>query len=172
MLGDVTDLAINKLIILYILNKLNKPVTNSTLTQIVLENNLINYFSLQQYISELINAGFINTIKDNKKQFLILSNKGIDTLNFFFNRIPNSKIEQLDDYLENTSDDKNKITYTFEYSPTKSGFEVLLILKQSKNNILELKIPAKTLDEVQIIKNNWQNKNAEIYEKVTSMLFK
>ncbi|WDC83543.1 DUF4364 family protein [Caloramator sp. mosi_1] len=63
---DVTDLAINKLIILYILNKLNKPTSNSQLTQIILENNLINYFTLQQYISELINTGFINTITDNK----------------------------------------------------------------------------------------------------------
>jgi len=168
---DVTDLAINKLIILYILNKLNKPTTNSQLTQIILENNLINYFALQQYISELINTGFINTITDNKKQYLIISNKGIDTLNFFLNRIPDSKIEQLDDYFENKNESTQKIEPLTEYMPVKDGFEVTLILKKGIKNLIEIKLPAKTMEAIETIRNNWKENSQEIYnnliEKIT-----
>lgn len=169
---DVTDLAINKLIILYILNKLNKPTTNSQLTQIILENNLINYFALQQYISELINTGFINTITDNKKQYLIISNKGIDTLNFFLNRIPDSKIEQLDDYFEHKNESTQKIEASTEYMPVKDGFEITLILKKGSKNIIEIKLPAKTMEEIETIRNNWKYKYEEIYTNLIESITK
>ncbi|WDU82172.1 DUF4364 family protein [Caloramator sp. Dgby_cultured_2] len=88
MYRDTTELAENKLLILYILNKIDTPITNSSLTQIVLENNLINYFSLQQYISELIESGFIEINKEINKQLLRISLKGKRTLEFFIDRIP------------------------------------------------------------------------------------
>lgn len=169
---DVTDLAINKLIILYILNKLNKPSTNSQLTQIILENNLINYFTLQQYISELINTGFINTITDNKKQYLVISNKGHDTLNFFLNRIPDAKIEQLDDYFENKNESTQKIEPSVEYMPTKDGFEVNLILKKGAKNLIEIKLPAKTMEDIELIRTNWKSSAEEIYNNLTNTLNK
>lgn len=169
---DVTDLAINKLIILYILNKINKPATNSQLTQIILENNLINYFTLQQYISELINTGFINTITDNKKQYLVISSKGSDTLNFFLNRIPDAKIEQLDDYFENKNESTQKIEPVAEYMPTKDGFEVTLILKKASKNLIEIKLPVKTMEDIELIRTNWKNSGEEIYNNLTNLLNK
>lgn len=171
MYMDVTDLAINKLIILYILNKIDKPISNSHLTQVVLENNLINYFSLQQYISELIDSGFIKTIKDGKKQFLIISSKGLDTLNFFFNRIPDSKIEKLDEYLENKTSDNEKIEAKTEYMPTKDGFEITLMLKKGQKNLVELKLPAKTMEDVEAIRENWNNNGISIYDYLTEKLY-
>ncbi|SHF13564.1 MULTISPECIES: DUF4364 family protein [Caloramator] len=169
---DVTDLAINKLIILYILNKLNKPSTNSQLTQIILENNLINYFTLQQYISELINTGFINTITDNKKQYLVISSKGSDTLNFFLNRIPDAKIEQLDDYFENKNESTQKIEPAAEYMPIKDGFEVNLILKKGAKNLIEIKLPVKTMEDIELIRTNWKNSGEDIYNNLTNLLNK
>ena len=52
MFENSAELAENKLLLLYILQVLKRPISNSQLTEIILENNLINYFTLQQYISE------------------------------------------------------------------------------------------------------------------------
>ncbi|MGL4873967.1 MAG: DUF4364 family protein, partial [Clostridium sp.] len=39
------ELAENKLLVLYILKLLKQPITNTQLTEIVLENSFINYFT-------------------------------------------------------------------------------------------------------------------------------
>ncbi|HBM81290.1 MAG TPA: DUF4364 domain-containing protein, partial [Clostridiaceae bacterium] len=52
MFDDTQELAESKLLILYLFKKINLPISNAIVTDIVLENNLLNYFQLQQYLSE------------------------------------------------------------------------------------------------------------------------
>ena len=73
MLGDSLDLAENKLLVLYIFSKLKFPISNIQVTQIILENNLINYFTLQQYILELVSSDFLNYTTEDEKQRLFIS---------------------------------------------------------------------------------------------------
>ena len=54
MFDDTLDLAENKLLLLYIFRELDVPVTRNLITEIILENNFLNYFILQPYLSELI----------------------------------------------------------------------------------------------------------------------
>ena len=56
MYENSAELAENKLLVLYVIKTLKYPVTNTKLTEIILENNFINYFTLQQYIGELISS--------------------------------------------------------------------------------------------------------------------
>ena len=71
-----TELAENKLLLLYILKNLKMPITNGQLTDIILENNFINYFILQQYISELVHSSFVKYESVNEKNLLLLTDKG------------------------------------------------------------------------------------------------
>ena len=48
-----------KLIILYMLNKVDFPLTNSQISEFILDEGYTSYFKLQQAISELIESGFI-----------------------------------------------------------------------------------------------------------------
>ena len=52
------ELASHKLLILYILDKINMDLTNSQITQVVLETEMMNYFSLQQFYLSLWNLNF------------------------------------------------------------------------------------------------------------------
>ena len=72
MLESTVELAENKLIVLYIIKKVNYPISNTQLSEIVLENNLMNYFIFQQYLTELISSKFIlEKLEDNKPLLLI-----------------------------------------------------------------------------------------------------
>ena len=53
MYDSTLELAENKLLLLYIIKSIKYPISNTQLTDIVLENSFINYFMLQQYVSEL-----------------------------------------------------------------------------------------------------------------------
>ena len=47
-------LTLYKLIILYILDKVDFPLTNAQVSDFILEKEYTNYFNIQQAISELI----------------------------------------------------------------------------------------------------------------------
>ena len=53
MYENSAELAENKLLVLYVIKSLRQAISKTQLTEIILENNFINYFTLQQYISEL-----------------------------------------------------------------------------------------------------------------------
>ncbi|HCA69642.1 MAG TPA: DUF4364 domain-containing protein, partial [Lachnospiraceae bacterium] len=55
-------LMLYKLMILYILSRVNFPLTNAQLTVFILEKGYTNYFNIQQVISDLISDSFI-TVK-------------------------------------------------------------------------------------------------------------
>ena len=67
MFNDNTEeLAQNKLILLYIIDKSQSSLSNSQITEIVLEDNYMNYFLIQQFLSELVKSKFIEYTKNKE----------------------------------------------------------------------------------------------------------
>ncbi len=88
------ELAYHKLLILYILEKIKMDLTNSQITQVVLETEMMNYFSLQQLLSQLMESKFLTTYKDSDREYYALTQRGVESLEYFFNRIPTSVTEK------------------------------------------------------------------------------
>ena len=63
------ELAYHKLLILYILEKINMDLTNSQITQVVLETEVMNYFSLQQFLAQLMESKFLTIYEDSNKEY-------------------------------------------------------------------------------------------------------
>ena len=63
-LGSSKEIVQNKLIIMYILQKLDMPVSNNALTKIILEMHLMNWFVLQQCLNELCEGKMVSVAKD------------------------------------------------------------------------------------------------------------
>ena len=76
MYENSAELAENKLLVLYVIKSLKQPISNTQLTEIILENNFINYFTLQQYISELEYSNFVKYIEKNEKKLISITDKG------------------------------------------------------------------------------------------------
>ena len=58
-----------KLIILYMLKKVDFPLTNSQISEFVLDEGYTTYFKLQQAISELIASGFVREESTHSRTF-------------------------------------------------------------------------------------------------------
>ncbi|TDT61076.1 DUF4364 family protein [Fonticella tunisiensis] len=168
MFKNTTELAENKLLLLYIFDKLNIPLSNSHITQIILENNLIDYFSLQQYLSELIESGFIKDTKEDKWHMLTITSRGKDVLEFFYNRIPESKKDTIDKYINShISSIKKDIEVFSEYEPLgNSRFMVNLKLREGEDILIDLKLPASSNDEARHICGVWKKNYKDIYDKL------
>ena len=77
-----------KLIILYMLNKVNFPLTNAQLTEFFSEKNYTSYFTLQQVINELIDSHLISVETVRNTSYYHITSEGSETLGFFVNKIP------------------------------------------------------------------------------------
>ena len=55
-----------KLIILYMLDKVDFPLTNSQISEFILNEGYTTYFKLQQALSELLDSGFIREESTHK----------------------------------------------------------------------------------------------------------
>lgn len=173
MFKGTSDLAENKLLLLYIFDKINMPMNNSHITHIVLENNLINYFGLQQYISELIESGFLYDNIENKKHMLSITNKGTDSLDFFATRIPEKRKDIIDKYLESHLDlIKKDIGVIAEYDIEGTTPMVRLALKSNDTTLMELKFPVENNSIAQEISQFWKDNYDEVYDKIINMFIK
>ena len=75
MYENSAELAENNLLVLYVIQSLKQPISKTQLTEIILENNFINYFTLQQYISELESSEFVGYVEKNNKKLITITKK-------------------------------------------------------------------------------------------------
>lgn len=78
----------HKLLILYILSEFKMPLTNTQLTEFVMELHFIDYFTLQQYLVELIDKSLIEVSESGSVPNYLITSQGINALSFFNDRIP------------------------------------------------------------------------------------
>ena len=76
-----------KLMILYILNASEFPLTNSQVCEFLLENGYTTYFTTQAAISDLIEAQFISVRQRNNSSYYQLTPSGLETLEAFSSSI-------------------------------------------------------------------------------------
>ena len=67
---NTEELAQSKLLLLFIIDKSNTPLSNEELTEFILEKNYMNYFLTHQYLSELVETGFIEYREEDNKKYI------------------------------------------------------------------------------------------------------
>jgi predicted transcriptional regulator len=142
MFEDALDLAENKLLLLYIFYKIKLPISNIQITQIILENNFINYFTLQQYMTELIASNLLTPTEQKGKHRLIITQKGDNVLSLFKGRISETKIQLIDDYLKTHLENiKKELTVSADYTiENKSNYLVNLTASEGNFTLIDIKL--------------------------------
>ncbi|MBD7913694.1 DUF4364 family protein [Clostridium sp. Sa3CUN1] len=173
MYENSAELAENKLLVLYVMDSLKHPITNTQLTEIILENNFINYFTLQQYISELISSDFLRYEKVNDKNLVHITEKGTNTLSLFSDRISTIKKKIIDDYLHSMLESiKKELTIHSDYTIGKdNSFIVDLQALENDNLLISLKVSVPTKKQATSLSNRWKDNPSDIYNKIMNSLF-
>jgi predicted transcriptional regulator len=172
MLEYNQELAENKLLLLYIFDKIQLPVSNALITEIVLENNLLNYFYLQQYLSELVSSGFLKLDKEEKKQLYSISAKGKSVLEYFESRISDVKKDLMSAYFESRKElHKSDLIVSADYLPVNNdNYMVSCKIANNGFETLELKLTVKSSENAKQICLKWKNDASDIYSKLIKML--
>jgi predicted transcriptional regulator len=172
MFEDTLELAENKLLLLYIINKIKLPVTNTQITQIILENNLINYFTLQQYISELISSSFLKYTDVGGSNRLRITERGIKVLELFRERISDSKCEVVDNYIqEHLEKIKKEVSVTADYTiGEKDNFIVNLKAMENDTVLIDIKLNVASNKHARELCARWKSDCSELYSSILNIL--
>lgn len=172
MFEDTLELAENKLLLLFIFKKIKFPVSNNQITQIILENNFINYFTLQQYLNELLSSNFLKYTDETGNHRIIITEKGIKVLSLFENRISQDKMDAVEDYLnKEIKNIKKEVTITADYTLGKKGnFIVNLKAIENDSILIDIKLNVGSNKDAKDLCHKWKNNSSELYDKIIQLL--
>ena len=171
MLQD--PLTLYKLIVLYMLSRVSFPLTTAQISEFILEKEYTTFLTLQQVISELTDAGMIDTRSTNNRTHLTITEEGRETLQYFENRISNTIKEEIKTYfLEKELTLREEVSVLGDYYKATSGeYEAHLIAKEGEVTLIDLTLSVPSKELAACICDNWQQKNQEIYQYLIEQLF-
>lgn len=154
-----------KLIILYILQKVDFPLSNAQISNFILEKEYTNYFNIQQAFSELTESQLVSVKTVRNSSYYKLTQTGNETLSFFSEDIPDVIKSEIIDFLN-----KNKYQLREEssiladyYMVKKNEYVAHCIVTENNSNIIEINLNVPTEEEASTICNNWRKSSQEIY---------
>lgn len=161
-----------KLIILYMLNKVDFPLTNGQISEFILDKGYTNYFTLQQAISEMVEAGFIHEETTHNRTLYHLTEEGLDTIHYFKKNISPAIQDDINTFLNEKSYDlKNEVSIRADYYQNKkSDYSVRCQILENKTPLIDLTLTVPSVEEATTIANKWNTKNQEIYALIMANL--
>lgn len=161
-----------KLMILYILSKVDFPMTNSQISEFMIGKSYTNFFKVQQTISEMIESGFIIEESTHNRTFYHLTEEGAQTVDYFGEDIPESFRKDIDQFLiDKHYELRNEVSVKADYFPNKDdSYSVNCEIKEKGTTLLNLTLQVPSEDEASSIATNWGKKSEEIYALLMSKL--
>ncbi|MHB8127755.1 MAG: DUF4364 family protein, partial [Mobilitalea sp.] len=161
-----------KLMILYILSRVNFPLTNAQLTAFILEKEYTNYFNIQRAISELIDDAYISTKTIRNSSLYRITESGTETLLFFDNMISSGIKEDIETYLQkNKYELQEEVSTPADFYQVKKGeFAAHLSVIERDTPIIDLTLVVTTEEEASKLCNNWREKSSDVYSYLMAVL--
>lgn len=165
-------LADSKLLILYILQKVNKPIDYKELLELVISISDINYFDFQQFLLDLLEDNYIFTYKKETADIYEITEEGKNAIDLTIDIIPGILKLQVDSrFKENLDNVKDKFSISAEYTPlTEREFSVRCKIIENNITIFDLQAHAGSREQAKKIVDNWNTNATEMYPKLLDIL--
>jgi len=172
MQNDTTTLY--KLMILYFLNQVDYPLTNAQMSGFLLEREYTNYFTIQQVISDLLDAELIRSETIRNSSYFRITDEGKDTLNFFQDKISDAIKDDIRVFLrENQYELREEVSTPADYYEQKKGeFIVRCRILEHDSTLLDLSLAVPSAEKAIHICDSWREKSQDIYAMLIDSMIK
>lgn len=167
-----TPFTIYKLIVLYMLDNSEAPLTNSQISEFILDREYTNYFHLQQAVSELVEADLLEKQVTSNTSYYHITEEGRTTLSYFQEELSTDIRKEVKDYLKtNGCDTAEQIMTPADYYTTaQGGYTVRCQLIEKTTSLVDLTIAVPSLEAAKSICRHWPEKCQDIYGKIMEEL--
>ena len=161
-----------KLMNLYMLHQVNFPLTNAQLSNFFLDREYTTYFTLQQALNELLDAGLVKKETMRNSSRYEITKEGEETLEFFGKNISPAIVSDMDEYLkQNRFRMRNEVGLISDfYKSTNQDYIVHCEVREGKAVLVNLDISVPDKEQAEIMCNHWKDRSQEIYPYVMKSL--
>lgn len=161
-----------KLIVLYMLDKVDFPMTTSQISEFMLDKGYTTYFKLQEALSEMVDSGLLKIETTHNRTLYHLTENGAETIQFFTNKISPAIQNDVNEFLkEKQYDLKEEVAIKSDYYlNTNREYEVRCQIVENGFSLIDLKITVPTETEAETIAGSWSRQSQEIYALLLSKL--
>ena len=165
-------LMLYKLIILYILDRVDFPMTNQQITNFIMDRQYTTYFNVQEVLVDLTDDGYITLEQKRNAAFYRITPEGHEALSFFYKNISRNIRDDIDMYLsEQQYSLREESSNIADYHEARKGeFVVELKVVERDTTVIEIHLTVPARDNAESICRNWRKKNADIYAYVLNSL--
>ena len=172
--SDSDKLAENRALILYVLDKVSKPISNDALLKLILSIENINYFYFQQFLLDLIEDKYIITYTKEEESLYELTTEGKKTLELAKDLIPGIvKFKVDNNFKETLGDIENEFSITSDFIPeSENNWNVKCKIVENNTTLFELTTFAGSREQAKAISENWNKNAGKIYPKILNIITK
>ena len=154
------------------LSKVNFPLSNSQISEFMLDRQYTTYFTLQEVLSSLSDDGFIRVLTYRNSTQYKLTKEGAETISFFNSKISNAIRDEIDKYLkENRYDLKCEVGTISDYYRTTTGDYIAHCqVKEGDTSLIELNIAVPLENQADAMCSKWKDASQEIYDYIMHKL--
>ena len=155
-----TDLTEIKLMLLYTIAQLKEQAQLTCVTDMIMENTIVNYFTLLQYLTELTETGYVAKNAD----IYYNTQKGSEALGFFEKSIPYTTRENLKASIRKLLNLPSSDILT-AFSQREDGqYEVSCSVQEGNSTLFELKLPVGTVKTAERACAAFEATHGELYQ--------
>ncbi len=163
-----------RLMVLYMLDKVDFPLTNTQITNFILEKDYTTYFTIQQTFSELLDSELIVAESTHNNTLYRITEEGQQALAFFSNKISDGiKQDILDYFKENRIELKNETSIIADYyKTTANDYAVRCQMKNGEHALIDLTINVPSREQAAAVCKNWSEQSEKIFALLMDELIK
>jgi hypothetical protein len=154
------------------LEQVDFPLSNAQVSNLILEKEYTNYFTIQQAISELVEAEFILCETIRNTTLYRVTESGRETLDYFNNQISDAIKNDIVNYLRTNKYSLREEVSTLSdfYQSKPNEFIVRCQVKEKDSTVIELNLTVPSEEEATTICSNWRSRSQEIYSFIIRSL--
>lgn len=160
-----------RILICYVLNSINQPLSKHQIQIILEDTNLANYFVFADAFSQLIKDKQIEIITNNNIQSLKLTTLGKDACKMFYRTLPISVRDKVVDYANSfLSKERNKKENEVFIEHTSNGFNVHIVIHENGFDLLNFTIFMPTQEQANVVKKKVLSNPTNFYKNIITYL--
>ena len=155
-------LMLYKLMVLYMLNKVDFPLTNSQISEFILDRDYTDYFQLQKVLSE---PELLRKRTISNSSYYEITEEGKKTLSYFEKELSGEIKNEVKDYLQTHGGQvQERILTPADYYTTPQGnYAVRCQIIEKDKTVLDLTLAAPGREAAQAMCHSWAKKSQDIY---------
>jgi len=165
------ELAEDKVLILYLLNKIFDGIKNN-LYKIVSSSKDINYFYFQELIADLMSANLICSFEQDEESFIKITTEGKKALELTKSLLPGLlKLKADTIFKEENSNIVEESSVVTEFIPKdENNYTITCKIVEQNETIFEVSVYAASREKAKQISDNWKSNATTLYPQILELL--